>query len=1014
MSAPLNLPSLEEEVIGRWQRDRIPAAFAARNPKGKPWVTFEGPPTVNGAPALHHVWTSTYKDVYGRFQIMRGRRVERKGGWDCQGLPVEIAVERALGLKNKRDIERYGIGEFVEKCRELVEKNISSFEEVFSRIGYWADYENAYRTMDDSFLESVWWQIKQMWRQDLLFEGQKVVPYCVRCATGLSSHELGQPGVYRDVTHDSLFVGMPLDDGEEQLAVWTTTPWTLPANVAVAVDPQASYGRFRLADGRTVIAGVAQAERALPGAELLAEFPGSELVGCGYRRPYPEVELTGGRGGVVIAWNEVAGDVGTGLVHIAPAFGEEDNALGVREGLAVLSPIDGNGEFQVGPFAGRSVQDVSADVAADLADKGLLLRTLPYQHQYPHCWRCGSELIYWAKPNWFIRTSSRRAELMAQNESVTWHPGHLKDGRFGNWLKENVDWAMSRDRFWGTPVPIWRCSEGHATCVGSRAELTELTGHDQSELSLHRPAIDEVSFPCPECGERATRVTAVCDVWLDSGCVPAAQWGYPAVETESFERNFPADFVCEAIDQTRGWFYSLLAANTTVFGTSPYRTVVCLGHLVDDDGRKMSKSIGNVIDPLALLPEYGADGIRWYLLSAGTPWGARRISFEAIEQRIRRDLDTLWNVVSFHARYAELEGFTRTEGFVSEHLMDRWVASRLLGLTRDVTADMEGYAAHLAVKRIGEFIDELSNWYVRRSRRRFWEGDQAALETLAQVLETLAVLLAPFCPHLAEAVHHQLRGPEGGSVHLADWPVEADRQVDEALESQMAEARQVSSLARAARRDFGIAGRQPLRTAVLAGVHDWSEAITEIALDELNVRRLLVGESSELPISHRLKANWKALGPRHRGLVSEIARAIGELTDPEAVAALRAGRSIELSVAGATVTVAPDEVTVEEVLLGGWQLAADNGITVAMETTIDEELAREGRQRTVVRHIQVARRAAGLEIQDRIRLWLDRELLAGSELVAREVLAELVEPLDLAPSAESGAVHGEGFVFHAV
>ncbi|GAA3437233.1 class I tRNA ligase family protein [Kutzneria kofuensis] len=516
-------------------------------------------------------------------------------------------------------------------------------------------------------------------------------------------------------------------------------------------------------------------------------------------------------------------------------------------------------------------------------------------------------------------------------------------------------------------------------------------------------------FPCPDCGEPATRVASVCDVWLDSGCMPAAQWWHPAHNPGRFEQNFPADFVCEAIDQTRGWFYSLLAANTLVFGGSPFKNVVCLGHLVDDDGRKMSKSLGNVIDPLELLPEYGADGIRWYLLSAGAPWGARRVSFEAIDQRIRRDLHTLWNVVSFHRRYAELVDFTPTEGFVSDSVIDRWLLSRLHRLIGAVTDDLENYAAHLAVKRIADFIDELSNWYVRRNRRRFWEGDRAALETLAHALETLAVLMAPFCPFVAEGVIRELRGDAATSVHLADWPAHRpERFVDDELEEQMAAVRQASSLGRSARRDLGVAGRQPLRAAVVAGVSGWSEQIREIALDELNVVELTIGDQARLPISHQLKANWKVLGPRHRGVVNEVAKAIAAVDDPAVVTKLRDGQSVQLDVGGELVTVAADEVVIDDVLHGGWKIAADAGVTVALDTTIDEELALAGRQRAVIRHIQVARRDAGLGIQDRIRLWVDAELLAGSATIAGEVLADTVAGIEEAPDLPE-LVRGEGF-----
>ena len=526
MNSTLNLPALEEEILAFWKDRHVIERFGRRNEDGPRWVTYEGPPTVNGNPALHHVWTSTYKDVYARFQTLRGKRIDRKGGWDCQGLPVEIAVERKLGLSDKREIEAYGIEKFVRECREMVVGNIATFERVLERYGYWVDYEDAYRTMADTFLESVWWHMKHMWSDGMLYEGEKVVPYCVRCATVLSSHELGQPNVYRDVSHEAAYVAMPLVDSDDALVVWTTTPWTLPANVAIAVNPDLEYGRYRMGD-RTLIVAVSRAEEALPDAESVETVSGASLVGREYVRPFADQQVPTGRHSVVIPSTAVEEGVGTGVLHVAPAFGEEDAELGEREGLAVLNTIDASGKFKAGQFAGSSVHTTSPAVLADLRDRGLLVRSEAFAHQYPHCWRCSTPLIYWAKPTWFIATSTRRQELIAENEKITWYPDNLKHGRFGNWLVGNVDWAVSRDRFWGTPLPIWRCVGGHHTCVGSRVELTELTGVDQSVASLHRPEIDAVTFACPECGETATRDTAVCDVWLDSGCVPAAQWGYP-------------------------------------------------------------------------------------------------------------------------------------------------------------------------------------------------------------------------------------------------------------------------------------------------------------------------------------------------------------------------------------------------------------------------------------------------------------------------------------------------------
>lgn len=991
IEGPLNLPRLENDIQDMWDRENI-IVRVAEHRRGRPrWSTFEGPPTVNGLPALHHVWTSVYKDIYARFQIMRGKYVDRRGGWDCQGLPVEIAVEKKFGLKDKRDIEEFGVAAFVEECKKYVSANITAFETTLFRAGYWVDYERAYRTMDDSFVESVWWHLRQMWERGLVYEGHKVVPYCVRCGTALSSHELGQPGVYSDRTDRSALVALSMRDEDAALVVWTTTPWTLPGNTAVAVHPTEEYGFYRVAD-KVLIIGVALAAEVIGGARDPERIvKGSELIGSVYTRPYPEVgDDPSGR---VVGWSEVDLSTGSGLVHIAPAFGEEDAALGRAEGLPTVNHVGPDGSLIEGRFEGTGLFEVADRILTDLSERGLLVAEQEIVHSYPHCWRCRTPLIYWAKPNWFIATAQHKGELIANNDRINWHPSTIKDGRFGDWLRNNVDWAVSRDRYWGTPIPVWRCDNGHDTCVGSRRELAGLSGVDAERLVLHRPEVDEIRFPCPECGDLAGRIAPVADVWLDSGCVPAAQSGYPVTGEAEFKDNFPADFICEAIDQTRGWFYSLLAANTLVFGQTPYRNVVCLGLLLDDEGRKMSKSLGNVIDPGELFPRFGADGVRWYLFRSGAPWGPRRVSIDGIEQRTRRDLVTLWNVVSFYEQYAGIADFTPSNepagaSAISDDVLDRWIRSRTSALVEETTADLEGYQAHHAAELLSGFIDELSNWYIRRARRRFWETDLTAFQTLHDVLVAVAKVLAPFCPFLAEAIFQRLRA--GDSVHLADWPEPTGRDV--ALEKEMATARTVTTLIRAARTDTRIPVRQPLSEAVLVGVEPLGRAVEEVIADEVNIGRLTVGGGSSVPVDYELRLDWSKAGPRFRSLAKQVGAALPDL-EPGPVAEIRAGRQITIEVGGEQVVLEPGDVVIRETVRSGWAVAAEAGITVAIDTRIDDDLRREFHRRQAIRQIQVARRESGLEITDRIELWLSAELWEHRDSIAAEVLASHVHPL---------------------
>ncbi|HEY2636670.1 MAG TPA: isoleucine--tRNA ligase, partial [Solirubrobacteraceae bacterium] len=813
-----DFPALERSVLERWRERDVFAASVQRRAGAEPWIFYEGPPTANGAPGFHHVLARVFKDVFPRYRTMKGYYVERKGGWDCHGLPVEIAVEKELGFNGKPDIEAYGIAEFNARCRESVLRYVDEWIRLTDRIGFWVDTEHAYRTLDTTYVESVWWALKTMWQSDLLFEGHKVVPYCVRCGTSLSSHELGQPDVYQEVEDPSVYVRLPvtrpvgpLEAGDE-LIVWTTTPWTLVSNAAVAVHPDLTYVRARV-DDRVLVVADALLERLFPGgADILARFSGADIAGTAYEPPFGFIpgEAYGPKGHTVLPADFVSADDGTGLVHTAIAFGEDDFRLGEEQGLNVVNPVrlDGTYDERIGPYEGRWVKDADPDLIADLERRGRLLRAETYLHAYPHCWRCGTPLIYYAKPSWYIATTRMRDELLASNEAVDWYPDHVKHGRFGRWLENNVDWALSRERYWGTPLPVWRCANGHLHCVGSFAELEELSGVLLDDP--HRPFVDDVGFPCPHCHERMERVPEVIDVWFDSGCMPFAQHHAPHENLEVFEDRFPANFVCEAVDQTRGWFYSLLAVSTLLFGRSSYENVVCLGLILDAEGRKMSKSLGNTVEPDDVLDRVGADALRWYFFTAKQPWDSYRFSMEAIAESAKA-LRQLWSVFHLYTLYFDANDVDLTaEGEPTE--LDRWIESRLAATVTAVGDGLEHFDVTSAGRALGAFVDEISNWYVRRSRRRFWDGDPAAFRTLRECLVVGAHLLAPFCPFLADEIYSTLDG-ERESVHGCDWPEPGPR--DRALEEDTATAREAVRLGHAARGAAKLKVRQPLRAAVI-------------------------------------------------------------------------------------------------------------------------------------------------------------------------------------------------------
>jgi isoleucyl-tRNA synthetase len=1014
----VSFPKLEEEVLERW-RDRDVFRESLRRREGAPpFVFYEGPPTANGRPGSHHVLARVFKDIFPRYKTMRGFYVERKGGWDCHGLPVEIAVEQRLGFTSKDDIERYGIAEFNRECRESVFEFLEDWTALTERIGYWVDLEHPYRTLDSTYVESVWWALRQLWDKDLLFEGHKVVPYCTRCGTALSSHEVAQG--YKDVEDPSVFVRFPvtepagaLRDGDV-LLIWTTTPWTLVSNAAVAVDPDMTY--VRTADGHVL--AEALVERVLgEGTEIVGRFHGRDMEGARYEPPFPFIAGSeyGEKGHTVLLGDFVTADDGTGIVHTAIAFGEDDYRLGAENGLAVVNPVrlDGTYDERIGPYAGRWVKEADDDLVADLDARGKLLRSERYLHAYPHCWRCGTPLLYYAKPSWYVRTSQLRDRLLAANETVDWHPEHIKHGRFGRWLENNVDWAISRERYWGTPLPVWRCENGHAECMGSFAEAEAKSGAELPDP--HRPYVDELTWDCADCGGEMRRVPEVIDVWFDSGSMPFAQWHAPFENQAKFEQQFPADYICEAIDQTRGWFYSLLAISTLLFDRAPYETVLCLGHINDPEGRKMSKSLGNIVDPWDVIERHGSDAFRWYFLASKLPWDGYGFSVDTVGEAVRQFLLQLWNTYGFLVRYANVNATEQLDAPPATDL-DRWALSRLAATVGEVGERLDDFDSTRAGQAIAAFVDELSNWYVRRSRRRFWDGDPAAISTLRTCLVTVSQLLAPFTPFVADEIYENLDGAEP-SVHLCDFPQAGGVVVrDHDLEAAMAVARETVRLGLAARGQAKLKVRQPLRAAVVvAAGHERSaiERLGDTVREELNVKELrYVTQADELG-SYEVKPNYRSLGPRFGKHMPQVAAAVASLDPTHVADALRDGGRVGIAVDGHDHELGTDDLLLAMKPLDGYQLEREGSHAVALELELDDELRREGIAREVVHAVQNARKAAGLAVEDRITLTLggDAELLeaarAHEPYVAGETLAVAVT-YDGAGVADGEAASIEG------
>jgi isoleucyl-tRNA synthetase len=1025
----VDLPAIEGEMLARWRDGRVFERSLGQTSSGRRWTFYEGPPTTNGMPGVHHVEARVFKDLFTRFKAMQGFYVPRQGGWDCHGLPVEVAVEQELGVSGKKEIEAYGIAEFNARCRESVLRHMDAFEALTERMGYWVDLEHAYRTMDPDYIESVWWSLKVIFDQGLLFSDYRITPYCPRCETPLSDHEMGQPDVYRTVSDPSVTVRFPLltlPDGASQhlagadLLVWTTTPWTLVSNTAVAVHPDETYAVARKSGhgDRVVVADSLVARVLGEGWHVVARFKGSDLAGATYQPPLRLVTIPDAHR--VVTASFVTTEDGTGLVHLAPAFGADDMQTIRAEGLPIVNPISRDGRFEdsVPLVGGMFFKDADAPLVSDLADRGLLFRSQMHEHSYPHCWRCHTPLMYYALPSWFIRTTAVKEQLLAENEKTNWQPPTIKDGRYGEWLRNNVDWSLSRTRYWGTPLPLWLCKDQHPTCVGSLAELSELAGRDLSDLDPHRPYVDEVVVTCPECGGQARRVPEVIDAWYDSGSMPFARLGAPLRGESEFERSFPAQFICEAIDQTRGWFYTLMAVSTLVFGRSSYENVVCLGLVVDERGRKMSKHLGNVLQPIPLMDAHGADALRWFFAASGSPWATRRVGPNVLDEIVRKVLLTYWNTVSFLVLYANAAAASgdrwdpgrlpEAPPVASRPVLDRWLLSELHALVRDVTAALEGFDSAAAGRRIATFVDDLSNWYVRRSRRRFWEGPgtsdgAAAFATLYECLDTLTRLMAPVVPFLTDYVWGVLRPSDAAdSVHLTSWPTADAGLIDERLSGQMALARRLVELGRSARAAAVVRVRQPLARALAGspGFDDLPADLRAQVAEELNVREVdTIASVTEGLVDYSVKPNYKSLGGRFGKGTPAVAKAI-EAADPAALATeLSSGAKVTVEADGALVTVGPDDVIVTQVPRSGWAVASGAGETVALQITITPELRREGLAREVVRLVQDARKGDGLDVSDRI--WLrwstaDTELAAAltehAPLISAEVLA-----VDFAP-----------------
>ena len=988
---PESLLVLEEAMLERWREEDLFRQTLVENKDGEPFVFYEGPPTANGRPGLHHVIGRTIKDLVCRYHAMQGRSITRIAGWDTHGLPVEIEAEKRLGISGKPEIEALGIAEFNKACKDSVFTYKEEWEELSERIGYWLEYWRPYVTFEPEYIESVWWILKSFADKDLLYKGHKSVPYCPRCGTTLSSHEVAQG--YKDVEDPSLtFVAELLrDDGAPDgraILAWTTTPWTVPSNAGLAVHPTLTYVEVARDDRRYIVAEARVEAIFGEGAEVVATFKGAALIGSRYRRALEVVPMPDDpqNGWTVVGEDFVSAQDGTGIVHMAPAYGADDYAAGQKHGLPMLNPIDDQGCFEdyVDLVAGQFVKDADPTLVDALRDRGLLFDIGRITHSYPHCWRCDSPLLYVARDSWFIRTTSLKEELLANNEQVAWYPPEIGENRFGEWLRGNIDWALSRDRYWGTPLPAWVCDrdESHTHWIGSLSELAEAAGELADDFDPHRPFIDELTWACADCDGTMHRTPEVIDVWFDSGAMPFAQWHYPFENQDEFDRHFPADFISEGLDQTRGWFYSLMAIST-LLGRGPcYRNVIVNDMILDSEGQKMSKSKGNLVVPWDAIAEHGADAIRWYFITSSNPWVPKRYDAEGVKEAARKFFDTLLSTYHFFRMYAQVEEWSPSDAdpaAADRPLLDRWLLSRLDSVVRGVRRELDGYQITKAYRLLGDFVvEDLSNWYVRRSRSRFWgnsdaEDMRAAFRTLWDALRQVSLLAAPVVPFMADWLHRALTG---SSAHLERYPQPSDL-LDEELEADMVAARTLVSLGRAAREEVKIRVRQPLRRAeaVLPRSRTLSGQVLELVREELNVKQVDFLSDAEELVTLVPRPNYRALGPRFGKKTNEAANLLRALSQ-EALNAYRDGQPVEFEVDGEHYTLEPGDLEIVQEARGELIVKGEGATTIALDGTLDDELIAEGVARELVNRIQRLRRDVGLEITDRIDL-----LIAGPELV---------------------------------
>jgi isoleucyl-tRNA synthetase len=990
----LNFVSREKEVLKFWQDNQIFEKSLKINEGGPTYMFYDGPPTANGKPHIGHVLTRVIKDIVPRFWTMKGYKVPRKAGWDTHGLPVEIEVERLLGLDGKEQIEAYGLAPFIEKCKESVWKYKGMWEDFSETVGFWADMDDPYVTYFNDYIESEWWSLKKIWEKGLLYKGYKIVPYCPRCGTPLSSHEVAQG--YKDIKERSAIAKFKVSGEDAYFLAWTTTPWTLPSNVALCVNPEETYVKVKKGDEVYYMAEALCETVLAEDYEIVERYKGKELEYKEYCKLFPEIDYdVEEKLHYIVCDSYVTLTDGTGIVHTAPAFGEDDSRIGRKYGLPFIQFVDGKGEMtKETPWEGVFVKDADKLILENLKSQGRLFSAPQFEHSYPFCWRCETPLIYYAQESWFIKMTAVRDQLIANNNTVNWIPESIGKGRFGDWLENVQDWGLSRNRYWGTPLNVWECQCGYRHAIGSIEELKSMSDNCPDEIELHRPYIDAVTVKCPECGKEMHRVPEVIDCWYDSGAMPFAQYHYPFENRELFESHFPADFVSEAVDQTRGWFYSLMAISTLIFDKAPYKNVIVMGHVQDKDGQKMSKSKGNAIDPFDALEKYGADAIRWYFCTNSAPWLPNRFHGDAVVEGQRKFMGTLWNTYAFFVLYANIDGFNAADYKLEPEklpVMDKWILSRLNSTVAEVDTRLQAYQIPESGRAMDDFVDDLSNWYVRRSRERFWakgmEQDKInAYMTLYTCLVTLIKAAAPFIPFMTEEIYQNLvAGDIGGSeenigcckedvpqsIHLCRFPIPDMSLIDEELEANMKRVLDVVVMGRACRNASGIKNRQPLASMFIKAPWELSSFYTDIIADELNIKNVFMRDDVRAFSSYSFKPQLKTLGPKYGKQLGKIRSLLESVDGNAAMDELNETGTLKLTLGEGKVVLEKDDLLIETAKVEGYESMSDFGITVVLDLNLTEELIEEGFIREIISKIQIMRKEAGFEVMDMITIYIN-------------------------------------------